>query len=266
MNENGSSIKFLGTAGARIVMSKQLRASGGAWLTVDGTHMHLDPGPGALVRCIASRPKLDPSALSAIINSHRHLDHSNDVNAMMEAMTSGGNEKRGTVFATSDALGDDPVIFKYVRKYVERIELLEEKKSYSLNGITFETPMLHKHQVETYGFKFSNREGKHLISWITDTRFFDALIPAYAGCGTLVMHVVFLERRDYDHLCVEDAQRLIQEIKPERAVLTHFGMTMLKAKPWEIAKRLEDQTQIKVIAASDGMTLKFQEKDGKEKL
>ena len=43
-------IKFLGTAGARVVVSKQLRASGGVWIKYQDTNLHIDPGPGALVR------------------------------------------------------------------------------------------------------------------------------------------------------------------------------------------------------------------------
>ncbi|MCX5703449.1 MAG: hypothetical protein NT066_03040, partial [Candidatus Omnitrophica bacterium] len=54
-------IKFLGTAGARFVMINQLRASGGIWVSCKGTNVLIDPGPGSIVRCAASRPKLDPS-------------------------------------------------------------------------------------------------------------------------------------------------------------------------------------------------------------
>ena len=61
----GEFIKFLGTAGARFVMIKQLRASGGVWISVKGKNLLLDPGPGSIVRCASSRPKLDPTTLDA---------------------------------------------------------------------------------------------------------------------------------------------------------------------------------------------------------
>src|SRR3989338_8557046 len=103
-------IKFLGTAGARFVMIKQLRASGGVWISYQGSNVLIDPGPGSLVRCSTSKPKLDPGKLDGIILTHRHLDHSNDINVMIEAMTEGGFKKRGTVFLPADAMGEEPVI------------------------------------------------------------------------------------------------------------------------------------------------------------
>ena len=86
-NQSDHWIKFLGTAGARFVMIRQLRASVGLWLKSGSTHVLIDPGPGCLVRCSSVRPKLDPTGLNAIILTHRHLDHANDINVMIEAMT-----------------------------------------------------------------------------------------------------------------------------------------------------------------------------------
>jgi len=65
-------IKFLGTSGARFVMIKQLRASGGLWVSCGTSNILIDPGPGSIVRCASSRPKLDPGKLDAIILTHRH--------------------------------------------------------------------------------------------------------------------------------------------------------------------------------------------------
>ncbi|MDD5292002.1 MAG: MBL fold metallo-hydrolase, partial [Candidatus Omnitrophica bacterium] len=148
-------IKFLGTAGARFVMIKQLRASGGIWINCDGTNVLVDPGPGSIVRCASSRPKLDPSKLDAIILTHRHLDHSNDVNVMIEAMTEGGFKKRGHLFITKDAVEDDSVVLKHALNFVESVEFLSEKKEYSVGNFTFMTGPRNLHPVETYGLKFS---------------------------------------------------------------------------------------------------------------
>lgn len=252
----GNYVKFLGTAGARFVVINQLRSSGGLWISVGGTNLYMDPGPGALVRCLSSRPKLNPSSLDGILLSHKHLDHSGDINVMIEAMTDGGFKKRGVLFAPRDALEDDPVVLRYVRNYVGRIEVLREHTEYELGNIRFSTAKRHVHSVETYGFNFLLPMGQ--LSMLTDTRFFPELADLYAG-GILIASVVRYKPiengQGIDHLAVDDVRRVISKTQPTLTVLTHFGMTMIRAKPWDVAKSLEEELGLRVIAARDGMTL-----------
>lgn len=254
-------IKFLGTAGARFVVSKQVRASGGLWFTLDDTNFLVDPGPGTLVKCATSKPKLEPTTLEGIILTHRHLDHSADVNIMIEAMTEGGFKKRGELFAPADALDQDPVVLHYLRNFVEKIHTLKEGGNYSLGKIKFSTPVKHIHGVETYGIKF--KSSKYIISLIADTRFFPELSGHYSKSDLVILNVVRHEATGMslrvDHLNLEDVKTIIKEIKPKVTIITHFGMTMVRAKPWEIADNLSDELGIKVIAARDGMDFKLDE-------
>jgi ribonuclease BN (tRNA processing enzyme) len=94
-------IIFLGTAGARFMVSRQLAASGGIWLDLSGTQILIDPGPGCIVQ--VTKRKLNPEKLNAIVLSHRHLDHAADTNVMVEAMTNGGFNRHGRLFAPADA-------------------------------------------------------------------------------------------------------------------------------------------------------------------
>ena len=51
--------------------------------------------------------------------------------------------------------------------------------------------------------------------------------------------MVFTEPRPpIDHLSVPDVARLIKEIKPKVAILSHFGMHVWQAKPWKIAEEM----------------------------
>lgn len=254
-----SFIKFLGTAGARFVVMKQLRASGGAWLNVGRTNLYLDPGPGALIRCLNSKPKLEPSTLNGILLTHKHLDHSGDINVMIEAMTEGGFKKKGILFAPKDALEEDPVVLRYLRGYLERIEVLKENSEYQIGEIRFSTTRRHHHPVETYGLNF--KLSPHVLSWITDTRFFPEILELYQG-KVLVIHVVRLKPigdEPIDHLSVEDVKKIIKKLKPKLTILTHFGMTVIRAKPWEIASQLEKEFGLKIIAASDGLKIDLEE-------
>lgn len=246
-----NSIKFLGTAGARFVVIKQLRKSGGIWLNLDDTNVLIDPGPGSLISCLNSKPKLNPIDLDGIILTHRHIDHSNDVNIMIEAMTNGGFKKKGVVFAPSDALTDDPVILKYVRGHVEDIKILKEKGKYNIGNISFSTPVKHVHGVETYGLNIYGE--KNSVSLVSDTKYFDGLESFYDG-EILILNMVLLEEKDHImHLSLKDAKRIISAIKPKTCILTHFGMTVIRSKPWEIAENLSKKTGVKVVAARDGL-------------
>ena len=254
-----NSIKFVGTAGARFVVAKQLRSSGGLWLSLQGVNLYMDPGPGALVRCLASKPKLDPTKLNGILLSHKHLDHSGDINVMIEAMTEGGYAPKGVLFAPQDALEQDPVIFNYVRTYVGQIQILRENSTYTLKNLRFSTAGRHHHSVETYGINFHLPQGT--LSYITDTKFSPELLSHYPG-EILMLNVVLLTEvpdKKIDHLSLVDVRRILRETKARVIVLTHFGMRMLQAKPWEVAEQLRVETGKKVIAARDGMTLDIEE-------
>jgi len=249
MAELNDTITFLGTAGARFVVIRQLLASGGAWLNLGNTEILFDPGPGSLVQ-VAKR-KFDATKLDAIILSHKHLDHSGDINIMIEAMTDGGTKKRGTVFAPGDALNQDPVILSYLRSYVQSIQILTEGGSYKINDVSFQTPIRHKHAVETYGFIFQTP--RHTFSWITDTRYFEDLARYYEG-DLLIINVLRLKPgAPLAHLSLPEVKTIIEKLRPKTVILTHFGMTMWRAKPWELTKKLTEETGISVIAARDGM-------------
>ena len=224
------------------------------------TNLYIDPGPGALVRCLSSKPRLEPSTLDGILLTHKHLDHSGDVNVMVEAMTEGGFKKKGVLFAPRDAFEEDPVVLKYVMGYVEKIEVLKEHSEYRIGDIRFSTSQKHLHRVETYGLNFKTTP--RTISFITDTRFFSELPNLYRG-EILVIHVVRVKPigdDPIDHLSIEDVKSIVKKVKPKLTILTHFGMTMIKAKPWVVAAELEKELGLKVIAASDGMKLDL-EKD-----
>jgi len=240
---------FLGTAGARVMVANQILASGGLWLDLGGTEILLDPGPGTLVQ--AAKRKLKATKLKAIILSHRHLDHSGDINIMIEAMTEGGFRQRGVLFAPRDALDEDPVVLHYLRPSLEGIEVLKEGGSYRIGDISFHTPLRHRHPVETYGIVFE--PPRHTISCLVDTRYFDELCRHYKS-DLLILNVVRLETGGpFDHLSAPEAGEIIKYLKPKAAILSHFGMTMWRAKPWEVARRLSEETGLRVIAARDGM-------------
>ncbi len=242
-------ITFLGTAGARFMVSRQLAASGGLWLDLHGTRLLLDPGPGSLVR--TAQLKMDPETLDAIVLSHRHLDHSTDVNVMIEAMTRGGHRRRGRVYAPSDCLNEEPVVFSYLRTWVDEVVVLREGGGYDLGDISFSTPVRHVHSAETYGLTF--RTPRTTFSYIADTAYFDGL-GVYAGQDLLIVNMVFVRPiPGVAHLAVADVGRLLGELKPRAALLNHYGMPVWEAGPERLAGEIAEASGVRTIAARDGM-------------
>jgi len=251
-------ITFLGSGGAHFIMISQLLATGGIWLSLGATEILLDPGPGCLVGAV--KRKLNPEKLSAIIVSHRHLDHSGDASVMVEAMTGGGFKRRGRLFVPADAIEPEPVVYSFLRNHLEGVETLAEGKSYKVGDVFFETPLKHIHGVETYGFNFAT--GRHTFCYISDTRYFEALGERYRG-ELMIVNTQSLENRPFlDHLSVADTERIIAAARPRVVILTHFGMTMWKAKPWQVAEEMSQKTGTKVIAARDGMRFDLAQLDG----
>jgi len=243
---------FLGTAGARYAAFGFLRQAGGLYFGFENSFLHLDPGPGAFVH--AHKKGIDPHWTEVLILSHRHLDHCADANHILEAMTLGGKRKRGVLLCPSDAVNEDPVVLEFVRKHLKEVVKVSEgfKREFSALEIAF--PVRNVHGVETYGVKF-NYKGLTL-SYTSDTKFFEKLVEIYSGSNLLILNTTMLKKNPLiDHLSAEEAEVLIAEIRPDLAVLTHFGRTMLSAKPWEVAEEIEKRTGVKTVAAYDNMVL-----------
>jgi phosphoribosyl 1,2-cyclic phosphodiesterase len=252
-----TTVLFLGTGGARFVVARQFRASGGMWMRFGKTQIHVDPGPGALVRALSHVPPCNPRDLSGIVLSHKHLDHSNDVNVMIEAMTSGGFRRRGVLLAPHDALHGEPVVFPYAQRFVDRIEIATERNGpYHIGEVEIHTSIRHVHAVETYGVHF--RYDARTVSYLPCGRYFEGLAEDYRSHrpDVLIINVLrYRDAMDVDHLTFDQAREVIGVIAPRVAVLQHFGTKMLEQNPVRVARELEDDLGIRTIAAYDNMLL-----------
>ncbi len=139
-------LKYIGTSGGRFSMIRQIRSTGGLWFRYGGVQGVIDPGPGSLARICAAHPALDIAAADAVMLTHKHIDHSTDINVVIEGITHGGFDPRGTLVAPDDALhGEDPVVLKYAQKRILTTEIPEEGGSIELGGGVRVEPVIHLH-------------------------------------------------------------------------------------------------------------------------
>jgi ribonuclease BN (tRNA processing enzyme) len=242
-------IIFLGTGGARYVIAKQLRATGGMLFRIGGRNILVDPGPESLYRLLTYMPKFNPEKIDAILLTHKHIDHSADVNVYLDVITRGGFKQHGILLAPGDAFGPDGVIFNYLLDFVEQTIVIKERTEFKLDDLSFYFPLKHEHRVETYGFRLTYKDFS--VSYITDTKYFAALIPAYKA-DIVIMNLIKLGPSEIDHLSIDDCAEIIEGIKPKVAIITHFGMTMIRTGPWNVARELKERTGVTVLAAEDG--------------
>ena len=245
-------VYLLGTAGARYVVAKQLRASAGTVLEDDGEFLLIDPGPGTIVHL--AKHKIPVEKIRNILVSHKHLDHSADLNVIVDAITEGTFKKRGRLFIPKEAW-DEGALLSYLREALAETIFLAEKEAYQTTKFSFKTTKKLLHSAETYGFIFNLKDGKSL-GFLVDTAFFEELISEFQGVNYLIVNVVRYEPKEgVLHLSVQDVRKLLASLRPELTVITHFGMTMLRANPFKVAKDLSSELNLKVVAAYDGLRL-----------
>ena len=95
------------------------------------------------------------------------------------------------------------------------------------------------------------------LCWMSsDTSYFPELAKAHEGADIFIASVLRPGGKSIKgHLCSAGFIKLIEEIKPKLAIMTHLGLKMISNNPIGEAKRITKLTGIKTLAAFDGMSL-----------
>ncbi len=249
-------LTFLGVGGGRWVVLRQLRASGGMILEIDGQKIHIDPGPGALVR--ASERRVDLCDLTAVMVSHRHTDHMNDAIASIESMTKGATTRRGCFISTRAVIRGDrenpPILDSFHRGKLRKICTMSPGKTMMLGKVSIKaTPTKHR-DAEGIGFVFGG-EGMR-IGYTGDGEYFPGMEKHFMGCDLLVMNVLRPRTDKWPgHMNSEGALDLVKAARPGQAVMQHFGMKMIKGIAEKEASWISGRSGVKTTAARDGMSI-----------
>ena len=246
-------LKFLGTGGGRYVTGEQRLKTGGIVVKTDDTQIHIDPGPGGLVN--AHEMLDEPMETEAVILSHQHLDHSNDVEPIIEMMTQAA-DKPGALFTCETCLhgyGDlERVVSNYHRDLLMREDEMADGDSAEFKDITIETQEMFHTDPKTLGFTLETDDKK--IGFWTDTEYSDELTGFYEGVDTLV---VFCSRprntSARGHISIDEAAEVIERVGPSTAIVTHFGYRFLEEGLEEQEEWLDEQVDSKIVFAEDGM-------------
>ena len=256
----GSEIEIilLGTGGGRFATITQKRRTAGIRIIGEDLNLHLDPGPGALVYSISGG--LNPQQLNAIFVSHCHPDHYTDAEVLVEAMTRGMTRKNGLLVAAKSVLEGNGTCEASISRYHQS---MAEKTIKAVPGLNFPVASLNvsvteaRHSdTDAVGFRFKTGFGD--FAYTSDTEYYEAISKYYEGVRLLILCVMRPEGKPLKgHMTTEDAIRIIEETRPEQAVLTHFGTQMLFKGPSQEAKLIQEHTGIPTTAGTDGMHIAF---------
>lgn len=243
-------IVFLGTGGSRFVTAKQLRATGGIVVHAGKEQLHIDPGPGTLVR--AKQFDVDVSKNTIVLASHEHVDNTNDVNAVVDAMTYGGINKKG--YLVTDKTFFEGYLTDFHKNSLKQVVVLEPGKKTKINSIIIEATKTTSHQKSSIGFKIFTPN--FVLGYTGDTAYFAGLGEQFKNVDVLIVNnVMAFKKRVKNHLCSDDTVKLLKKAKPSLAIIQHFGKTVLDKNPMYEARDIQKQSQVQVIAATDGLVV-----------
>jgi phosphoribosyl 1,2-cyclic phosphodiesterase len=253
-------IVFLGTGGGRFVTITQRRRTAGIRMIGEGLNLHLDPGPGALVYSINER--LNPQAINAVLVSHCHPDHYTDAEVLIEAMTRGMTRKRGVLAAAKSVLTGgrscEPSISKYHQQMAEQKFEVVPSVQFRIGSVNISGTEARHTDPDAVGFRFETEFGD--LAYTTDSEYYEGISKNYQHLRLLVLCVMRPSGRPWKgHMSTDDAITILEETQPERAILTHLGMSMLMQGPAREAKMIQEKTGVATVAALDGMRIDFGE-------
>jgi phosphoribosyl 1,2-cyclic phosphodiesterase len=256
---NMAKLTFLGTGGGRHVLINQLRATGGFVLEIGDQKFHIDPGPGALVR--AKEYGIRVNSLTGVLVSHAHIDHSNDTDVMIEAMTGGGINKKGILvsngYITSGNEYFRTIVSPHHLKLVNKYEEMRPGDKITVGSVEITATKTKHRETNAIGFVFKCGDEPD-IGYTSDGEYFNGQSKYYAGCRYLILNCLRPRADKWpEHMNSEDAMRLIREVKPKLAILQHFGIKMLRGVAEKEANWIQQETGIKTVAARDGMVLEL---------
>ena len=249
-------ILFLGTAGDAMVAGKQHRASGGVILDFDGTQFHVDPGPASLLMAKAASVNLREN--TAVFVTGNDMLRANDVNAVISAMTHEGLDKIGVLVCPSSVAEEkensQPFLNREHKNFLERMIIIDNTEKIGINDIDIEIIKLKEPVGKTCGYRFITQ--KFSIAYLPQTPYSSLIVDALKDTDIIIIGLKTPgESKENEPMSTKDAEKLINIVKPQLAVVTSFGVKMLQADPLYEAREIQRNTGIQVIAAKDGMTI-----------
>ncbi|HLC62771.1 MAG TPA: MBL fold metallo-hydrolase [Candidatus Nanoarchaeia archaeon] len=215
-----------------------------------------DPGPGTLIK--AREANINIANTNIILVSHAHLNHCNELNLVIDAMTFHGLDNRGLIVGDESVINgsgiERPILSRAHKRFIEKEVVLMEDQELTLPGIKIQALKTQHSLPSSLGYRITTDE--LTIVYSGDTKNFDEIPSLYKNADILILNVPYPKKTQSDtNLNIDDAHKIIYTIKPRLAILTHFNKQLLKESPIYYAREIQRETNIQTIAAKEGLTI-----------
>jgi ribonuclease BN (tRNA processing enzyme) len=248
-------ILFLGTGGDSYVISKCIRNSGGIVIRHNELQLHIDPGPNSLL--MAKNNSVNIRATTAIICTSPKISHINDVNAVISGMTYNGSDIKGVLVGTKTLIegneNNSPYLQSFFKNCVERVIIAEPQKKIGIENVDIHFCETNDY-CDTVGLKIFMPD--LVIGYSSDTSYSEAVGKQYENCDILILNIQNpFGIKQKNNMSSDDAVKFIKRVKPQLAIITHFGKAMLEQDPLLEAREIHALTGVQVMAAVDGQSI-----------
>lgn len=251
-------IIFLGGGGGRWETILQNKGTGGFRVHTERTKLHVDPGPGSLIRM--KEADINPWDTNALFISHCHPDHYTDGEVIVEAITKGMTMKKGYLIGSLSVIEGfgsfENSISKYHQSKLKNVYVLNPKDSVSIYDITLKGTKTKHGDPFGIGVRISTDKGD--IGYTSDTEYINSLVDDFDGVDVFIANVVRKKgERIKGHLCSNDLIDIIHSMnrKPKVVVITHTGLKM--TEPQKECNYISEKTGLDVKFAKVGLTIKL---------
>ena len=259
---------ILGSGGGRHHIRTQHRATGGILYKFNGKQAHIDPGPGAIVR--VNQYKEDPVKTELFIVTHAHVDHYNDIGAIIEGSRESLHDKnynyykKGTLITTNEVLN---LFSTYHRNMLEKIVQFTAGDTFKYNGVEIRaTKVIHSPNTEGFGIRFNLKD--YSLAYASDTMVFEGFSEQFSNVNILILNLLRPDSiKCKRHMCTDEVIPYLNKISPSLncLIISHFGSYMDGPRskknyvPSQVIKLREKTNIKKIVAAEDGLKLKIEE-------
>ena len=246
----GAKIIFLGTAGDISTMGKQTLASGGIVLMDEDVQIHINPGPGTLVR--AKQYGVNVRNTDIVLASKLDILHSGDINALIEGMTVGGMDHKGVLLCPHGLLSESEcsLLGSTQKGYLERVIALRVGDKVGIATTNIFPTKTHAAEEKSLGYIIVTP--RYCIGYVGATEYSAEVAKQYKGCDILIVPLYVSGNTEED---IERCISLLQGAKPRAAILTGFGIKMVQQDVLSSVRKVHRQTEVQTIAAKDGLTV-----------